>query len=324
MQTGKFVVSLDFELQWGVIDHTPGDSPYRKNIERVHQVVPRLIDLFEEYNIHATFAAVGLLFFDHFDHLQQWLKKEGGGKQPTYHHKKLSVYSYFESVKQDKVKFYFAPGLIKQIQEHEIFEIASHTFAHYYCLEEGQMAEQFDDDLYMAKKIARENGIELKSLVFPRNQINENYLPIIAKHGFEVVRNNEKGWMYKAVNRRENTKLKRLFRLMDTYINISGHNCYEVAKLEVKQGITFCPASRFLRPYSRTLPFLEGARLRRIKRDMTYAARHGMLFHLWWHPHNFGNNTEENLVFLKKILEHYRKLHDMYGFESCAMAETAI
>jgi hypothetical protein len=52
---------------------------------------------------------------------------------------------------------------------------------------------------------------------------------------------------------------------------------------------------------------------------MTYAAKRGEVFHLWWHPHNFGINQKENLKFLNSILQHYTFLKEKYGFESLSM-----
>ena len=51
---------------------------------------------------------------------------------------------------------------------------------------------------------------------------------------------------------------------------------------------------------------LEPLRMRRILSDLTHAAKKGLVYHLWWHPHNFGDHMDENLVFLKKILDHHR------------------
>ena len=62
MQSGAFVISLDFELMWGVRDkRTIAD--YGANILGVRQVVPALLDLFAERGIGCTWATVGLLFF---------------------------------------------------------------------------------------------------------------------------------------------------------------------------------------------------------------------------------------------------------------------
>ena len=81
------------------------------------------------------------------------------------------------------------------------------------------------------------------------------------------------------------------------------------------------PASRFLRPYSPKLKALESLRLKRIKDDITYAAQNGLTYHLWWHPHNFGVNIEENLAFLTAILKHFQYLQQTHAMESVTMAE---
>jgi hypothetical protein len=34
---------------------------------------------------------------------------------------------------------------------------------------------------------------------------------------------------------------------------------------------------------------------------------------LWWHPHNFGADLNENVAFLVEILKHYAGLRDTYS-----------
>lgn len=52
---------------------------------------------------------------------------------------------------------------------------------------------------------------------------------------------------------------------------------------------------------------------------MTHAAKKNLVYHLWWHPHNFGRNTERNIKMLDSILEHYAYLNKKYGFGSITM-----
>src|SRR5579859_4252999 len=59
---GAFVISLDFELHWGVRDHEPLDGPYRPNLLGARNAIPRLLEMFERYGISATWAIVGFLF----------------------------------------------------------------------------------------------------------------------------------------------------------------------------------------------------------------------------------------------------------------------
>jgi hypothetical protein len=66
---------------------------------------------------------------------------------------------------------------------------------------------------------------------------------------------------------------------------------------------------------------LDGLRLGRIKNAMTDAALNKRLYHLWWHPHNFGRNTAQNIAFLERIAEHYVLLRERHGFASLNMEE---
>ncbi len=109
---------------------------------------------------------------------------------------------------------------------------------------------------------------------------------------------------------------------MDAYLNLSGHNCYSDDYMKGIRPINI-PASRFLRPYSTKDEILESLKLRRITSGMTYAAKKNLTYHLWWHPHNFGINQNENFAFLKKILMHYKALNEKYNFQSLTMKELA-
>ena len=116
--------------------------------------------------------------------------------------------------------------------------------------------------------------------------------------------------------------MKRAFRLLDSYLNISGHNTTKLSDIKSTKPYNI-PSSRFLRPYSPFLKSLEGLRLKRIKKSMEYAAQEGEVFHLWWHPHNFGMHQDANLNFLEELLKHYCSLNSQYGFESLTMTALA-
>ena len=67
-----FPYSLDFELFWGVWDVTSKEK-YGANILGVKEVIPRLVNLFSQYNFNVTFATVGFLFCKNRDELLQFL-----------------------------------------------------------------------------------------------------------------------------------------------------------------------------------------------------------------------------------------------------------
>jgi hypothetical protein len=202
-------------------------------------------------------------------------------------------------------------------------EIATHSFSHYYCLEKGQDIEAFRQDLLAAREAAYTLGLQLRSMVFPKNQCNDEYLNVCAEVGILAYRGNPQSWLYHASPKDHKNYVKRLGRLLDSYLPLGSRN-YSPAPPSRGNLPLNVQASRYLRPYPPSLfRIFEPLRLHRIKRELTEAAKKQSCYHLWWHPHNFGINTSANLVFLRRILEHYRSLHDLYGMESLNMGEMA-
>lgn len=60
-QKGLFVISLDFELFWGIRDKYDFDT-YGQNVLGVWKVIPRLLELFDKYGIHATLRPSAVCF----------------------------------------------------------------------------------------------------------------------------------------------------------------------------------------------------------------------------------------------------------------------
>jgi hypothetical protein len=311
--TGILLVSLDFELAWGIHD-TLSIADYRGNLLGERRVVPALLGLFDEYGVHATWATVGLLFFRTREELIEALPVE----RPSYANTRLSPYPLMETLGADEgeAPLHYAASLIELVRSHPNQEIGSHTFSHYYCLEQGQTSASFKADLRAAISVARTRGISLESLVFPKNQFNPEYVSICRELGIRAFRGNPPSWLYRPLQ----TPLGKAARLLDAYLNISGHNCYPIDGI-VRTLPLDLPASRFLRPYLHRLRTLERLRMRRILSDLTHAARTGQVYHLWWHPHNFGADTDTNLVFLRRVLDHFARLRDSLGMESLNMGE---
>ncbi|MDZ3952353.1 polysaccharide deacetylase family protein [Bacillus thuringiensis] len=315
---GILVISLDFELYWGVQD-TMSLEQYRENLLGVRQAIPKMLELFQEYDIHATWATVGKLFFETKSQLLNNMPRV----KPNYENLSYSGYHCLSQMgeSEEDDPFHYAPSLIKQIALVPYQEIGTHTFSHYYCLEPGQTAREFEADICKAVEIGNINGINIQSVVFPRNQINPHYLAICKKYGIQAYRGNEDSFIYRSSTFRENqTTYKRILRLIDAYLNITGHHIYSLHTLNT-QPIINLPASRFLRPYNSNVKIFENLRLKRITNSLTKAAKENKLYHLWWHPHNFGVNLDENLHFLSKIFAQYAHLKRKYGMKSYNMQE---
>jgi hypothetical protein len=316
VQYGAFVISLDFELLWGVRDQRTV-TDYGANILGVRQVVPALLDLFAERNIACTWATVGLLFFATNTAMRAALP----ARKPRYTNARISSYHYLDEVGADEERdpYYYGLSLITRILDHPAQEIGTHTFSHFYCLEEGGDIEAFRADLEAARTAAGRLGIKLASIVFPRNQVDPAHLSVCREFGLRAFRGNERVWFHRARSESEQTHLVRASRLADSYLPIGGAHDHEPALID---GMVDVPASRFLRPAGKS-GVLERLRLWRITSAMEMAARRRKLFHLWWHPHNFGVDLQENLTFLRDILDCFRSLQERYGMRSMTMAAVA-
>ena len=74
--------------------------------------------------------------------------------------------------------------------------------------------------------------------------------------------------------------------------------------------------------YSKPLGALEPLRLARIRGEMMHAASHRGIYHLWLHPEDLGSHFEENMSFLRKILDSFASARDRNEMESLNMRET--
>ena len=316
--SGTFTISLDYELLWGGIEKRFPEDYGQSNVRHVGEVLDGLLCLFEKYGVHATVATVGLIMTKNTEEALAMSPTQ----KPSYQKTILSPYNndYIDNIKKENEFLYFAPDSIRKFQRFNNIEIATHTFCHYYCWEEGQTKEQFCADIQSAINAAKAHGVELKSIIFPRNEVSDDYLKVCSDLGITTYRGNPKRFFNKQKGKMGRI-IQRVSRIADTYINISGHNAYAMDELEVIEGCLNIPASRFLRPYSKKLKSLDFLRLRRIKKDIRYAAKNNLIYHLWWHPHNFGNHLKENLTFLERILEEFSYCQKEYGMQSLTMHE---
>lgn len=315
MKRGKFVISLDFELHWGVAELWNIKDRIDYFIT-TRLSIPVVLNLFEQYKIHATWATVGFLFAKNKKQLLEF----SPGQRPQYKNEKLSYYSLIDNNEigndEQDDPFHYAPSLIAEILKTPGQELGTHTFAHYYCNEPGQTYRQFDADLKAAQSLAMENfKVKLESLVFPRNQFNADYIKVAGENGIKVARSNPNVWFWKKQH-----KFTPLARAADTLMPISSSLAFSENEI-INGEVMLLPASRFLRAYVEKEKLVHKMKLYRIKNEMTHAAQNGLVYHLWWHPHNFGYFLEKNLVFLEEILKHYQMLNEKFGFESNSMIE---
>lgn len=310
---GTLIVSLDFELFWGMLEVCPLED-YQDNVLGGRAAIPRLLALFEKYGIHATWATVGFLFAENYEELSRYFPEAC----PTYADQRITPYPWFSRIggTEQEAPCFFGGSLLPKIAKTPGQEIGSHTFSHFYCREKGQTPEQFRADMEAALAIARDKGYPLTSAVMPRNHCEPEYTEILKELGFTAYRDEENDWCHRIPWR----PLRRMMKLTDVYFPITGLGGYRPQK---ENGIWNLTGSRMYKAILPPLAFLERVKLWRIKSQMRHAAMHGLTFHLWWHPHNLGVRTDAHFAQLEEIFSYFRELQRKYGMQSRNMGEAA-
>lgn len=278
-----------------------------------------MLELFVNHDVGATWATVGLLFAHSGTDLAEFVPDV----LPRYSDTGLSPYAEQVGASEEDDPLHFAGSLINRIAATPRQEIGSHTFSHYYCLEPGQEKDAFRADIEAAVAIARRDGYRLRSIAFPRNQFNPDYSDVLLDHGIVCYRGNQSTFFYRPRTAGRTSRLDRAFRLADAYFDIGGDHLTSWHETVEPTGLCNVPASFFLRPYSPRFARLEDLRIGRMVRAIEHAARTHQIAHVWWHPHNFGVCTEENLRLLESLLKSVSRLRSEYGLHVLSMAETA-
>lgn len=315
-QSSSIVISLDLEQAWGCEPHRIGAAE-RAAFLGVRDAVPRILDLAERYGVAITWATVGLLFFDDRDEMLAHLPAE----RPDYADPGLCAYSRLAAVGPDEKAdpLHFGRSLLRQIQSCPLQEIGGHSFSHYYTFEDAGNAVAFEDDLAAAARAAALMEIELKSFVFPRNQVNPAYLPICRQAGYISFRGVQRGAAHASRSRGAERAWHRASRWARTYL--PDYGAHPPSRPSIDGGLANLAASHFLRPTRAGRAIADRLQRARIRKGMVRAAQAGAMYHLWWHPQNFGLDVAANIEVLRGILEDYRHLADRFGMASVSMGE---
>lgn len=184
----KVIISLDFELRWGVHDVYGLDfSAYRENLEQVRVAIPALLKLLTAHKINATWAAVGALGCENWDEYF-----ERAPEPPKYTNPNLAIKEQYADL-DPAGALHFAPDLLDIITRTPGQELGTHTFSPLYLREEGVTADDVAADLAAVAKLYRERfDLVPRSLVFPRNQ--PAFLDVVRASCVKVWRGNPDAW----------------------------------------------------------------------------------------------------------------------------------
>ncbi len=257
---GIVTISIDVELLWG-----RHDRDWKKFIPVVAQsrsIIKEILELLEKYNIAATWAIVGHLFLDSRKNDPGWYGRD----------------------------------IVRMIKKYPRQEIACHSFSHVIFGDPGCNKETAKSEIRACVALAKKEGIQLTSFIFPRNSVA--HLPVLKKFGFTAYRGIETN----PFRRTKLAKLLTLFSLLSPPVHSPINN----------EGLLNIPASMY---------FLSSRGLRRFipnrlivaaaKRGIDRAVKEGKIFHLWTHPEDLVGTSGGRIKSLKEVLSYatmYRKL----------------
>lgn len=125
---------------WGMADVSAA-SNLASSMRRVHEVVPRLLKLFETYGVHATWATVGGMMAHDDAEFLRYLPKPAA-PQTARMLDKLGI-GQPDGAKKCPREILYAPELIHKVAATPGQEIGTHTYSHYYCSNADSTPEAF-------------------------------------------------------------------------------------------------------------------------------------------------------------------------------------
>ncbi|MFP8957093.1 polysaccharide deacetylase family protein [Natrialbaceae archaeon A-CW3] len=293
---GSVVISVDAELGWGFHDL---ERPPTDRLESGRRGWNALRELFETYDIPATWAVVGHLMLEDCD---------------GTHANHPAPDGWFERERTDwreRPGLRFGPDLVASILESPVdHEFASHSFSHVLFDSTETTSEMARAEFERALELADEWGLECSSFVYPRNEVGHR--EALAASGMTAYRGRTptpEG--FRAVV--ETGVLDRSV-LVEPYVD--------------EYGLVDVPASLFLfgfegvaRRAAETVwadPMVVTAR-RAI--DQAVTADDGQLCHLWLHPNNLVTERDDERI--RAILEYLDRRRQETGLVVETMAEVA-
>lgn len=299
---GTVVISLDAELAWGFHD-LAGHASARVDKARADWL--ELLDLFDEFKIPATWAVVGHLLLDECDGTHAdlessdgWFARDPGGTA-------------------DESSDWFAPDLIEAIRDAKMnHEIGCHGFSHVEFGDRATTREIAAAELRESRRVASGRDIDLKSFVFPRN--NVGHREQLEEYNFTCYRGNTPARWY------DGTPIRPIGKAISM---AAGRSPPPIVQPEVDEyGLVNVPASLYLFTFE-GLPkrIIEQATgdpiVRQAKLGIDGAVESDKVFHAWLHPNNLSK--KEDVDRIRKILEYIQEKREMTGLDVQTMGQVA-
>jgi peptidoglycan/xylan/chitin deacetylase (PgdA/CDA1 family) len=305
LERGVAVVSIDTELAWGESHHRDGSGPRRDyGSERI--VIDQILEVFDRYEISATWAIVGHLFLD------QCAPVDGRAHpeivRPVYPTMSGDWFDIDPCSTLAAAPSYYGRDIVAAINRCRVpQEIGCHSFSH--LIADGCGEEAFGSDLAACRAVAANDGLDVRSFVYPRNAID--HIDALGGHGFVCYRGSAEPSAAPA---------GRLVRYADRLRPLARS---AVVPIRHPSGVWNVPQTYLFAPATRARHLPVGLWAHRPVARMRLAARERSLFHLWFHPYNVTAAPDRALRGLEAICRAATRLRDAGRLDIMTMGALA-
>lgn len=284
-----FIMSLDCEGKWGMADIL---QPYHQRdftTAKLTGAYRQLLAMLSRYDIPATFAFVMAFTLTAAERRHFPILDPGQNRDDRW------LRHYWQDHEAGHGDGWHCPEALDLVRETGVHEIASHSFCHR-ALGDGAIdAAGAAEELAFADAAAKLKSLELKTLVFPRNEVGN--LPAVRSAGYLG---------YRSRNPRPGGRRGQAMAWLEEFA--IGRRPQD--PLDDRDGLVAIPPGYFFnwRFGLRKLVPPQVTKLR-WRNQLHQCARNGGVVHLWLHPHNLVTGPGTAPV-LSAVLAEVAKLRD--------------
>ena len=317
LDQGIFTLSLDFELIWGTMDRAGVDRFAEAcRVER-DVVIERLLELLCRYEISATWCVLGHLFLDRC-HYETNGRKHPDIVRPTHSWMNEDWFKNDPVSDETAAPNFYGRSLVEKIRRAPVRqEIGSHSFSHIIFGDPGCTREAAESDLRACVVAARQAGVTLQSFAFPRNSVGHRDL--LKKYGFRSYRGPEPRWY-------ASTSAPRLMRRLAHFFSVAAAGAPPVVEPRRDEyGLWNIAGSMMYFPMHGVRAAIPvSQRVKRAISGLERAARERKVFHLWFHPTNLADHTDQLFNGLENIFKRAATLARGGSLRIAPMADVVV
>lgn len=303
MPRGVMLLSLDLELAWGTRGR-PAAKRVSPFLDGTRYAIDQLLALCEEFEVPATWAIVGALLLGQAEDAKHpWLSDPCFDDIP-------------EGTTSSQPRWY-AEDILQAIQQCRTpQEIGCHTLTHLYVDASPAGKEAFRLELQRFRQLFDQLGLKQPiTFIYPKAKMG--HFDVLAEEGYRCFRGPEPRW-YETL---PTVRLPAALRMMDGKLAL----CPNVDQPQLtNDGLWQLPSSQFYSPRMSVGRHVSVAqRVKKAQKGLRLASRNGGVFHLWTHPFNMGQSTDELMWGFREIFREAAEIRSGGNLEILPMGTLA-